>query len=107
MRFVLNSAVVSRPGFYEYKLLTELEAEGWLKRGGFTSRVGYEATAQFIEDRFGGRCPLSREPITMEAGDEALVVRLKYRALPDPRQGWWVLAKSAGLERRPSPSTTG
>jgi hypothetical protein len=77
MRYILNSAVISRPGHYEYKLLTELEAEVWLKRGGFTSRVGYEATAQFIEDRFGGRCPLSREPITMEAGDEALVVRLK------------------------------
>ena len=27
MRYVLNSAVISHPGHYEYKLLTGLEAE--------------------------------------------------------------------------------
>jgi hypothetical protein len=82
MRYVLNSAVISRPGNYEYRLLTGLEAEVWLKRGGFTSRVGYEAAAEFLADRFSVRCPLSREPIAMQPGDEGLVVRLKYR-LPD------------------------
>src|SRR5262252_8117890 len=40
MRYVLNSAVISRPGNYEYKLLTELEAEVWLKQDRFVSRVG-------------------------------------------------------------------
>ena len=39
MRYVLNSAVISHPGHYEYKLLTGLEAEVWLKQGRFTSRV--------------------------------------------------------------------
>ncbi len=84
MRYVLNSAVISRPGNYEYKLLTELEAEGWLKHGNFTSRVGHKAAAQFLDDRFSVHCPLSREPIAMQPGDEGLVVRLKYRLPDDP-----------------------
>jgi len=48
MRYVLNSAVISRPGHYEYKRLTGLEAEVWLKQGRFTSRVGYKIAAQFL-----------------------------------------------------------
>lgn len=86
MRYVLNSGVIGRPGHYEYKqykLLTELEAEVWLTQGGFVTLVGYRETAQFIKDRFGVRCPLSRERIAMHPGDEALVVRLKY-GLQDP-----------------------
>src|SRR5712691_9694196 len=82
MHYILSSAVIGRPGHYEYKLLTELEAEIWLKQSRFVSRVGYRETVRFIEDRFGVRCPPSREAIAMQPGDEALVVRLKYR-LPD------------------------
>src|SRR6266852_5193688 len=37
---ILSSAVIGRPGHYEYKLLTELEAEIWLKQSRFVSRVG-------------------------------------------------------------------
>ncbi len=84
MRYVLNSAVISRPGHYEYKLLTGLEAEIWLKQGRFVSRVGYKTATRFLDDRFGVHCPLSREPIAMQPGDEGLVVRLKYRLPDDP-----------------------
>ena len=83
MRYILNTAVIGRPGHYEYKLLTELEAEAWLRQGRFVSRVAYREAAQLIQDRFDVRCPLSREPIVMQPGDEALVVRLMHR-LPDP-----------------------
>ena len=83
MRYIFNSAVIGRPGHYEYKLLTELEAEDWLRQGRLVSRVGYRQTVRFIEERFGVHCSLSHEPMVMQPGDEALVVRLKYR-LPDP-----------------------
>jgi Domain of unknown function (DUF1874) len=72
MRYVLNSAVISRPGHYEYKLLTGLEAEVWLKLGRFTSRVGHKAAAEFLENHLGIHCPLSRESIAMQPGDEGL-----------------------------------
>ena len=80
MRYVFNSAVIGRPGHYEYRLLTELEAETWLKQCPFVSRVGNFETAKFIEDRFGVHCAQSREPISIVTGDEGLVVRLVYRA---------------------------
>jgi hypothetical protein len=51
-------------------------------QGRFITRVGYREMAHFIENRFGVRCPLSREPMIMQPGDEALVVRLKYRMPP-------------------------
>ena len=83
MRYILSSAVIVRPGHYEYKLLTELEAELWLKHGRFETRVGFRHTAKFIEERFGVRCPLSRESVVMQPGDEGLVVRLTIRP-PNP-----------------------
>src|SRR5215469_9238026 len=79
MRYVFNSAVIGRPGRYEYSLLTDLEADAWLRQGQFVSRVGNRHAAQYIEARFGVRCPDSREPMTMMPGDEGLVVRLRYQ----------------------------
>jgi len=60
-----------------------MEAEVWLKQSRFVSRVGSRDVAKLIQDRLGGHCPLSREPIVMQPGDEARVVRLTYRP-PDP-----------------------
>ncbi len=97
MRYILNTAVIGRPGHYEYKLLTELEAEAWLRQGRFVSRVGNREATQFIEDRFGVSCPLSREPIVMLPGDEALVVRLLYRP-PGPSATGHVEPRPEGWE---------
>ena len=63
-------------------------------QGRFVTRVGYRETAQFIENRSGVRCPLSREPMIMQPGDKALGVRLKYRMPPvkehlEPRAEDW------------------
>ncbi len=85
MRYLLNSAVIASPGRYEYRLATREEAADWLRAGAFVSRVGYLATADHIEAISGARPPLSREATAMEPGDEALVVRLRYR-IQDPGQ---------------------
>lgn len=83
MRYILSSAVIGRPGHYEYELLTELEAEAWLRDGARVSRMGDLKAVQFIHGRFGILCPLSRQPILMLPGDEAIVVRLLNRS-PKP-----------------------
>ncbi|MBX6770898.1 MAG: DUF1874 domain-containing protein [Chloroflexi bacterium] len=83
MRYLLNSAVITRPGRYTYRLIDLAEAREWLARGPVASRVGYPETADFIHQALGVRVPLSREASAMEPGDEALVVRLKYR-VADP-----------------------
>jgi len=84
-RFLLNSAVITAEGVYEYRLVSPTEAAEWIRRGGWVSRIGYPQTAEWIEQIAGVRPQLSREASVMEAGDEALVVRLRYR-VADPGQ---------------------
>jgi len=84
-RYLLNSAVITAPGVYEYRLVTPQEAAEWIRAGGWESRIGYPQTADHIERLSGVRPPLSREASPMDVGDEALVVRLKYR-VADPTQ---------------------
>ncbi len=83
MRYLLNSAVITSPGRYEYRLVLPDEAVAWLRRGSFASRIGYPATADHVKVLSGIRPELNREPTAMNPGDEALVVRLKYR-MQDP-----------------------
>jgi len=85
MRYLLNSAVITAPGTYTYRLVSPQEATAWLRQGNFISRIGYPATAAHIQALSGIRPELSREATAMQPGDEALVVRLKYR-LQDPNQ---------------------
>lgn len=85
MRYLLNSAVLTTPGEYEYHLITEEEAITWLKQGNFISRVGYPANADHILRISGIKPELSREITNMQSGDEALVVRLKYR-IQNPKE---------------------
>lgn len=79
MRYLLNSAVITAPGRYEYRLVSSEEAAAWLRQGNFISRIGYPATADHIKALSGIRPEISREATAMQSGDEALVVRLKYR----------------------------
>jgi len=86
MFYILNSAVVTAPGLYRYQHLSCQEAANLLARNpDFVSRVGYPATAQFIATQFGIQVSLSRESSVMQPGDQALIVRLKYR-LAQPEQ---------------------
>jgi len=84
-RYLLNSAVITAPGVYKYTLVPPEEAAEWIRQGGWESRIGYSQTADWIEQLAGIRPPLSREASPMQLGDEALVVRLKYR-VTDPSQ---------------------
>lgn len=91
-RYVLNSAVITGFGSYEYLPLTLDEARAWLARGPVISQVGYPNTQAWIASRLGVELPLDRSARQMMPGDEALVVRLKYR-LADPAQ-----KRGAGVE---------
>lgn len=83
MRYLMNAAVIPNPGDYVYRVITESQAREWLKDGDWVSRIGYEATADHIEQLCGIRPKISRERVQFEIGDEALVVRLTYR-VQDP-----------------------
>jgi hypothetical protein len=75
MRYVLNSAVLTTFGCYEYEALTD-GARAWLQDGPFLSTVGYQETARALTTLTGVEVLVNRRTIQMEVGDEALVFRL-------------------------------
>jgi hypothetical protein len=54
---------------------------------GWASRIGYAETAAQIERWTGIRPVLSRENSSMEPGDIAMVIRLRYRAADPATKG--------------------
>ena len=81
-RWLLNSAVIPAGGYgtYTYDSLDAAELGAWLRAGPYTSRVGYPETATYIAAITGEPAPaISRELSTLHPGDEAAVVRLRYR----------------------------
>ncbi len=82
-RLVLNSAVVTTPGTYEYRLISPAQAKRWLEQGSFVSYVAYQETCDALTALSGVHIPRQRKTSKMETGDEALVFRLTCR-LDDP-----------------------
>jgi hypothetical protein len=77
MRYLLNSAVITTPGVYNYRLITPKEAQAWYGDGNdVISTIGYEETAEALSQLLGHPVPVNRVTIKMEVGDEALVFRL-------------------------------
>ena len=109
-RYVLNSAVITAPGTYEYKRVSPEEAKRWWFSGDPPlSTVGYPETAEALSQLLGVPVQVNRVTIVMEPGDEALVFRLvlppgtpriqpheKGRIAEHVRAGHWEL----GLLRR-------
>jgi hypothetical protein len=81
-RYVLNSAVLTSPGRYSYRLVGAEEARDWAQRGDFVSAVGYPETAEVLSALLGMEVPVQRVEVQMQPGDEALVFRLRVR--PEP-----------------------
>jgi len=76
-KYVLNSAVITAPGTYEYALITPDEAKKWWTSGPEpTSTIGYEETAAALSQLLDVPVAVNRVTIKMEPGDEALVFRL-------------------------------
>jgi hypothetical protein len=80
---VINSAVITTPGIYSYRLISINEAKDWLEAGHFVSTIGYKETADALSSITGIPVDVNRRVINMEVYDEALVFRLTCR-LSDP-----------------------
>lgn len=78
MRYILNSAVITAFGTWEYKPLSPEEAKAWLEAGDWVSTVRYPETAEVIFRLTGVRIPLRNEVVKMRPGDEALVFRIRF-----------------------------
>lgn len=76
MRYLLNSAVVTSPGLYIYRLATVEQAKAWHARGPVVSTIGYQQTADALTELLGVPVMVNRVAIAMQPHDEALVFRL-------------------------------
>jgi hypothetical protein len=77
MKYLLNSAVITAPGIYEYKLVTPEDARTWYGDGANVfSTIGYPETAEALSLMLGKPIKAIRITIEMQPGDEALVFRL-------------------------------
>ena len=85
-RYILNSAVITAPGIYNYHHITAADALLWLHEGGWESTTGYEETAEALQRISGIEIPCNRKQIVMNVDDEALVFRLTKRLItPDDK----------------------
>lgn len=79
VRYVLNSAVITSTGTYNYMKIGVPEAKEWLMMGDFKSTIGYQETADALKKITGVDVEVNREMISMEKGGIALVFRLTKR----------------------------
>lgn len=77
-RYLLNSAVITAPGDYRYRIVTPEAARAWHQAGPVVSTIGYEETATALGELMGSPVSVDRRTITMAPGDEALVFRLAF-----------------------------
>jgi len=76
-KYLLNSAVITTPGIYEYYIITPEQARKWYGDGAdIISTIGYEETANALSLLLGSPVAVNRVTIKMNVGDEALVFRL-------------------------------
>lgn len=78
MKYILNSAVITAYGTWEYRPATVDEAALWLRANEWVSTVRYKETAEVIRELTGVEIPLRDEVVMMKPGDEALVFRLRF-----------------------------
>jgi len=83
-KYILNSAVITSPGTYQYELISAEEARQWYGDGDdVISTIGYQETAEALSAILGKPVTVNRRMVKLERGDEALVFRLTIR-LADP-----------------------
>ncbi|MBI3960239.1 MAG: DUF1874 domain-containing protein [Chloroflexi bacterium] len=80
-RYLLNSAVIpaGAAGTWRYMVVDPSFARLWLLVGPFVSRIGYPENARLLQDLAGVPVAVDRSEHAMRPGDQALVMRLRYR----------------------------
>lgn len=91
MRLILSAAIMPNDGTYSRRTISQQEAVQWLRSYGAeaVSYIGYPATAEYVHQLAGREVAVSRGEARFSDGDEALVIRLKYRMTDPSAKGTW------------------
>lgn len=77
-KYLLNSAVITAPGVYNYRHITPEEANAWYHQPDqpVISTIGYAETAAALSELLGAEVRVNKISVVMLPGDEALVFRV-------------------------------
>jgi len=102
--YLLNSPVLTEHGLWRFSPLDITQAKE-LAATGFVSAIGHASSAHFLSDLLTQPVPLSRQRISLQLGDRAIVFRLLKRLpegevldLDDLKSSDWELALLERLE---------
>lgn len=80
--YVLNTPILTSYGEWRFEGPISLDQAKQKIENGFLSAVGHDTSAQFLSQLLGVKVEMQRISVTMQVGDQALVLRIKSR-LPE------------------------
>ena len=93
-RLLINAAMIpaGQSGLWRYHVISRQDAIAWLRHyaATATSYIGYMDNVALINRLAGVQVEMSRQVAHFGVGDEALVMRLKYRVRDPGRKGKFV-----------------
>jgi len=79
MLYLLNTAILTSYGRYDYQGPLTIEQTTQILHQGFTSAIGHQSTASLLEQLLQLPISVNRMSVKMQSGDTAVIFKLQKR----------------------------